>query len=227
MKNLLFIFLLSLASLTIFAQYSREQAVNYVIEEIIGADSLNDHYLYSRYEKMNIGDTLWCDALYEYFLSPFDTAWVFFSDDMPIAFWVHPCRFIFFDLANGNTHVINHNWPPLPFLSDWPAFIQNWQWVLNPVSNGKENRYENKTSISLYPNPAKDVISFQLPHSFRENIELKIYNLKGKPIKKNDLIISKSNELSLNISGLSHGSYILIIKQNGRIICSEKFIKII
>jgi len=46
---------------TLQGQFTRQQATNILITEVVGADSLDSHHLYSCYETMTAGDTLWLD----------------------------------------------------------------------------------------------------------------------------------------------------------------------
>lgn len=61
-------------------------------------------------------------------------------------------------------------------------------------------------SVTIYPNPSKDVISIQLPDMKTKDLSFEITDLSGKSLLK------KSNETEINVSGIANGAYIGIIK---------------
>lgn len=221
-KVLLFVFL-AIISLSLSAQYSRDQAINIAIE-IVGADSLIDHPLFSRYEKINAGDTLWLESYDGYLFSPFESAWVFFVNDLPIAYWAHPCRYIFVDVTNGDVDVKVHDWPPHPVITDWQGFLVDWQWIFTIVSDGPDNKLLNETSIILYPNPTEDHIYIDDLNLLEGNVEIQIFNSHGVLIQ-HQTFLDSNGKIKLDISNIKEGLYLLTISQNKKTIKTEKFIK--
>ncbi|OYQ43347.1 hypothetical protein CHU92_03530, partial [Flavobacterium cyanobacteriorum] len=63
------------------------------------------------------------------------------------------------------------------------------------------NREFRTASLSLYPNPAKDVITIEGPYTFN-SVTAKLYDLTGRQV----LI---STDSTINISGLGAGIYVL------------------
>ncbi|WP_131799197.1 T9SS type A sorting domain-containing protein, partial [Chryseobacterium contaminans] len=61
-------------------------------------------------------------------------------------------------------------------------------------------------SIKIYPNPAKDFISFEFPDSKIKTFSFEITDFEGRSIFKTD------NNSKVNISGLKNGAYVGIIK---------------
>ncbi len=106
MKNLVLITVLFFAFFNVNAQYSREEAIEIVAYEIVGVYELETHHLYSKLDKMYLNDTLMLEIL-EYYLCPMDEAWLFFIDDMPIAYWSHPARIIWFDVNTGEIQILD------------------------------------------------------------------------------------------------------------------------
>ncbi len=75
--------------------------------------------------------------------------------------------------------------------------------------------------LSMYPNPASDIIRIQLPHSV-PRAELYISDINGKMIKEQTL---DSNEITpINISKLENGIYILHVVSDGYQ-WQERFVK--
>lgn len=86
-------------------------------------------------------------------------------------------------------------------------------------SNVSTNDLYSKNKIEIYPNPAQDFLKFK--GDFLNNIEVKIYSIDGKLVK-NDSISKISN--ILNISDLTKGAYVVIIK-SGKNHYTHKLIK--
>lgn len=60
----------------------------------------------------------------------------------------------------------------------------------------------------MYPNPAQDFVSITLPAGLNEGT-VKIYDMLGKVVAKQ---IVTSNEKAIDISGLSSGSYMVVLR---------------
>ncbi len=93
-----------------FSQFSRQQAIQKVLNEIVVADTGNINVYSGTAIKSNqdsivliFDTTLQC---------PYTYNWVFFIDDHPIAGWAHPCRYIFMDSLTGVYQIIEQNQYP-------------------------------------------------------------------------------------------------------------------
>jgi len=75
----------------------------------------------------------------------------------------------------------------------------------------KENSI--KEEVSIYPNPAKDVINVR--HSFRESIPYQIFDIYGREVNIGRL---DQNTSSINVSDLETGQYVLIIQEESGLI---------
>ncbi|PIF45768.1 aminopeptidase YwaD [Chryseobacterium sp. 52] len=64
-------------------------------------------------------------------------------------------------------------------------------------------------ALSIYPNPSKDTVSFELPEGVKD-FSFEITDLSGKSL------IKKNNETKINVSGLIAGAYIGILTANGQ-----------
>jgi len=74
------------------------------------------------------------------------------------------------------------------------------------------NNVTNNTVLNTYPNPATDILSIELPSKSVENMTTStvITDITGKTVLSQDF---SSNELlSLNVSALNNGIYILNVK---------------
>ena len=75
--------------------------------------------------------------------------------------------------------------------------------------------------ISVYPNPAKDVLKVQIHQEIAPGMEMRIFDYTGKPILKKSI---KSNDQQLDVSGLSKGVYFIHFLNENTTIASTRFI---
>lgn len=76
----------------------------------------------------------------------------------------------------------------------------------NPLSTSSYN----SNSFQLYPNPTKNIINLKSNHSFTD-IKVNIYNTLGKKLITEKFNSLDSNKISIDISNLSKGVYIVEI----------------
>ena len=88
----------------------------------------------------------------------------------------------------------------------------------------KDNNSE--TSVQLYPNPATSNLNINL-NEITGNIDFHIYDMKGNIVMSNSINVSSANTtISLNISGLQAGSYILRGMKGNTEVFTKIYIKI-
>jgi len=97
------------------AQFTRQQAIDKVLNEIVAADTgrinvyaVNTLRSYQDHINLNYDTMLTC---------PYNYNWVFFVDDHPNASWAHPCRYIFIDNSTGAFQIVNENQYPECFIT--------------------------------------------------------------------------------------------------------------
>jgi len=78
----------------------------------------------------------------------------------------------------------------------------------------------SSTSISIYPNPAKDVIRFQLNKTINGQAEYRLTDVHGRVLEKGNL---DQNNMSISVSHLSNGIYFIQCVVDGDV-SSGKFI---
>lgn len=106
----LFIFILGMLICPAWADISKEEATDLVVNRLLSneIDRINVHVtknsLFAGDELLLINE--------ETITSPYQQSWVYFVDDMPFAFWSHPCRYIFVDTATGAFQTMNHEYCP-------------------------------------------------------------------------------------------------------------------
>lgn len=224
MKKLIILLFVSF-SISLQAQYSREQAVDIIIDEVVGQDSLQFHRLFSKKVIMFGGDTLWGDGYFSYQICIYPENWVFFVDDAPLANWAHPCRYIFFDKQNGEYTIIEDNWPPINYLDEPDLFFADWDWILG---TGVEISDNEESEFLIGPNPVQDklvVTPIFLPLKVDEGVcQLTLTRFSGNQVFITEVPIS-SEYFTLGLTAFPKGIYILTITRNGTIVYSQKILK--
>jgi hypothetical protein len=224
MKKLI-IFLFVPLSISLQAQYSREQAVDILIDEVVGQDSLQFHHLFSKKVIMFEGDTLWGDGYFSYQICIYPENWVFFVDDAPLANWAHPCRYIFFDQQTGAYTIIEDNWPPLNYLDEPDLFFADWDWILG---TGTEISEKDENEFLIYPNPVHEKLVIipirSLLRGDKGGCQLTLTDITGNQALEIE-IANPGEKVSLDLRVLKKGIYILTITQNGVTIQSQKILK--
>jgi hypothetical protein len=81
-------------------------------------------------------------------------------------------------------------------------------------TNTSEDLLKNvSTNISVYPNPATDVLNININNSSFKNSEVVVYNISGVEVLKTNMANSSAQ---LNIENLSNGVYLVkVTNQNG------------
>jgi surface protein len=80
----------------------------------------------------------------------------------------------------------------------------------------------NLITLSIYPNPASQVLNLQIPN-INESINVEVYNLLGQKVKSEQVSLN-NNQTQLNVAHLKSGVYLVRIDYNGKAF-TEKFIK--
>ena len=78
----------------------------------------------------------------------------------------------------------------------------------------------------LYPNPASEFITIEFANSMGEDTEIRLYDMSGKLVLRQDLgmLPYGNNSIRIELDALTSGLYFYEL-QSGESISSEKFIK--
>jgi len=122
LKFFAFIMLINLLVWPSFAQFTRQQAIDKVLNEILPADTGNINLyiatdVYTGSENIELPDG-------SLILNPFENNYVFFVNDFPFANWNHPCRYIFISQATGDYSVVYKNVYPLGVNDDFTVVLE-------------------------------------------------------------------------------------------------------
>lgn len=121
-----------------------------------------------------------------------------------------------------------HTWPGSPFVigttnQDFSASKEIWrffrQYRLNVLTNEVETEKEN-LNVSLYPNPAKDILTISFDKADYALYSVEIADVLGKTL------LSKNDDFeSIHVSFLHSGIYFITLKKSGTVIAKQKFVK--
>ncbi len=85
--------------------------------------------------------------------------------------------------------------------------------------------YDSNSLLNIYPNPAKDKLNIQFSENFNsEGIIIAIYDEMGKLVSEKEYF--SKPEISIDISNLSIGYYLLKINNKKNKVLTHKFIKL-
>lgn len=153
LQKYLIILLLTMCTTVAFAQFTRQQAIDEVLNEIVVADTGNIN-VYSAYTLKSYNDSI--NLVFDTtLLCPYNYNWVFFVDDHPMAGWTHQCRYIFMDSITGNYQIADADQYPACFdnigCSEYEVVSQVYSYpvaTLPPNQNG--TYYTTTTNDNLY-----------------------------------------------------------------------------
>ena len=99
------------------------------------------------------------------------------------------------------------------------SFSDGWYEFTSDSTTGIESQTINTPKISLYPNPASEILYLQLPDNFTGNVSIK--DINGKSLI---YTLAEAKAFNIDISSLSKGFYILTY-QNKQGVANTKFTK--
>lgn len=85
---------------------------------------------------------------------------------------------------------------------------------------------KNKYTVRAYPNPATDVVNFDIPTTGRD-LKIKLYDISGHVIG-NPISVKSESEIStavMSVHNLVSGFYIYTVTENNKVIFKDKIIK--
>ena len=94
--------------------------------------------------------------------------------------------------------------------------------IVAPLSTGMMDDFSG--SLRIYPNPAKDIFTIDLFSKEKQNISVKICDMRGAEVKTQELnILEGQNKNSIEVNGLATGLYyIQLYNQNGYLLTVKK-----
>ncbi|MEM7037322.1 MAG: T9SS type A sorting domain-containing protein [Bacteroidota bacterium] len=76
--------------------------------------------------------------------------------------------------------------------------------------------FNQLTLRSLYPNPASEIVHFQMASPSSETVAIQLFDLQGKVVYASDLAVPNGNlTTELNVAALPTGTYVLSLTQAG------------
>lgn len=108
MKKIIFIFLGLLITIIANSQVSQDSAQAIMKGHVA---NYNDCDIYVTNNTIGISDTIHLMGSM-IIMPPQDSCWLFFVDEMPLANWGHPCKYVFVNISSGKCDIIEANTPP-------------------------------------------------------------------------------------------------------------------
>ncbi len=93
------------------------------------------------------------------------------------------------------------------------------------MSSSNVEKYEEDNHVTIYPNPASDILSIKYHFQECGNYKFNIIDVTNRLQLKRELTACEGVE-TINISSLQQGSYFLVIHRDNQIIFAEKLIVI-
>ncbi len=118
------------------------------------------------------------------------------------------------------------------YVNESPDFGNKSYWVMTTAGSCMQKTYyltptvvtdvNNATSITIYPNPADNVVNVKINTNNTAAVEVVVYNLVGQKLST---VMATDNKVSVDVAALAAGSYLIICNQEGIKIGGATFIK--
>jgi hypothetical protein len=82
------------------------------------------------------------------------------------------------------------------------------------TTTGVQDIKSQTDEIKVYPNPATDKLHISLFSNVAEPTKVIIYDQSGRKIQSSDTDYDGHSQITLNVSSLSNGSYLLCVRNN-------------
>jgi hypothetical protein len=119
LNNLLLAAIISIFCLTLQAQFSSQQAIDLVLNQVLSSELKIIDVFMSNETKS--GQSVILLENNQTVTMPYSSNWVFFVNDSPFANWAHPCRYIFVDEVTGNYQTVSQSFFPPDWKSSYTA----------------------------------------------------------------------------------------------------------
>jgi hypothetical protein len=96
------------------------------------------------------------------------------------------------------------------------------------VSTVETEELNTANDLSIYPNPASSITTFSLSTAQNRHLELSIFNANGQLVIRRDLGMLPPGEhkVELDLSSLNSGVYQCRISDKGRVLDTQKLVKL-
>jgi hypothetical protein len=117
-----------------------------------------------------------------------------------------------------NNYIGNTYQEEVDYLKFWIDERVNWMDnnIPGECYNVGLNHLSKEISVTMYPNPVKDVLSINISDPFNEEITIQIVNLEGKVVF-NQKYESAKDQIKLNTSMLKNGLYLVSVSSQSSV----------
>ncbi len=148
-KSFITSMVLLIVSINVFSQFTRENAIELVLTQVVGADSAYIN-VYASNTNMVAPDSLALDD-FTWFQLNYLSNWVFFIDDMPFAHWHHPVRYVCVNSENGQYTTTDKSIYPIKLSTDF-ELVSSVQYQGYSGPDPLENASSGKSVNTNEPN---------------------------------------------------------------------------
>lgn len=147
------------------------------------------------------------------------------ADSLHVIHYVYPNGLYgsdveFYKVLNGQHQWLGPTGEDINYAVAIWNFFNKHKWVAQ-APNGV-NSIAQDLGISLYPNPASMTLTLNVPGAGSELKGFTITDLSGRPVYTNTSQSNMDNDLSIDVSGLARGVYIMQIKVGDKTV-NKKF----
>jgi hypothetical protein len=134
-------------------------------------------------------------------------------------------------LALWSTFAGNHSKQTWEFyLNTWTPMHYNWGIDVRFSILALIDRYAglpetHANAVRIFPNPGQNFIQMRLPAALEQGGYMLLDN-RGKIVAEQRFSGPSSTEIEINTTNLISGSYVLIVLENNRPVCSSRWVKL-
>ena len=96
--------------------------------------------------------------------------------------------------------------------------------LASAINSSAPLQEESSPSITLYPNPVQQYLSMDLAHYVNTSLEYTIYNIQGQKLRRRRIQKDHPQEVSIDVSALPRGIYLLSIQPDDYPAVTKRFI---
>lgn len=92
----------------------------------------------------------------------------------------------------------------------WGNISPDW------IFTATKNLHESKNELKLYPNPAMDFISLEIPESSDNPLAVQVFDAAGRLLRTTD-VAGQKDKIQVDLSGLPAGFFMIIVRSESEI----------
>lgn len=126
--------------------------------------------------------------------------------------WVNATKFsVNYDANNNidNFYLEFWNKSSSAWLGDTASYKSKYNFRYASYSSSIASVNNNSALLQVYPNPANEELKIKISGSKLQNATVILYDMMGKVLNRQEIILPQFQELSMNTANLASGAYII------------------